>query len=199
MFIMEQNDEQLTAHSSLVLIESMINKAQNRFSENGTLYLVWGWVVAICALSHYTMLTFTDIGPKSGMVWILTWGAVVFQIYYSFKHKKQETVKTYTDEIINYVWVTFGISMALVSFIMAKLGTWTMLYAFILLFYGIPTFLSGVIMRFKPLKIGGITCWILSAISVYVQSREIILLLVPAVVIAWIIPGYSFRARIKKA
>jgi hypothetical protein len=54
-------------------------------------------------------------------------------------------------------------------------------------------------MRFKPLKIGGITCWILSAISVYVQSREIILLLVPAVVIAWIIPGYSFRARIKKA
>jgi hypothetical protein len=79
------------------------------------------------------------------------------------------------------------------------MGNFWNIYAFILLFYGIPTFLSGVIMRFKPLKIGGITCWILSAISVYVQSREIILLLVPAVVIAWIIPGYSFRARIKKA
>jgi hypothetical protein len=64
MFIMEQNEEQLSAHSSLALIESMINKAQNRFSENGTLYLVWGWVVAICALSHYIMLTFTHIGPS---------------------------------------------------------------------------------------------------------------------------------------
>jgi hypothetical protein len=37
MFVMEQNEDQLTAHSSLALIESMINKAQNRFSENGTL------------------------------------------------------------------------------------------------------------------------------------------------------------------
>lgn len=196
---MEQNNEQLSAQSSLAIIESMINKAQNRFSENGTLYLLWGWIVFFCSLGHYLMLQYTTIGNKSGMIWMATWVAVIYQIFYLSKRQKKETVKTYTDEIISYVWVTFGVCMALVSFIMAKLGTWAMLYSFILLFYGIPTFLSGVIMRFNPLKIGGITCWILSVASVYVQSKEIILLLIPAVLVAWIIPGYIFRARFKKA
>lgn len=198
-FAMEQNDKQISAQASLALIESMINKAQNRFSENGTLYLLWGWIVFFCSLGHYMMLQYTNIGNKSGLIWMATWVAVIYQFFYLSKHKKSETVKTYTDEIINYVWVTFGICMALVSFIMAKLGTWAMLYSFILLFYGIPTFLSGIIMRFNPLKIGGITCWLISVTSVYIQSKEIILLLIPAVLSAWIIPGYLLRKKFKSA
>ena len=192
-------DETLSARSSLELIESMINKAQNRFSENGTLYLLWGWIVFGASLAHYVLLRFTDLKSEASLVWISTLPVVVFQIFYLAKKGKTETVRTYTDEIISYVWVTFGICMGLVSFIMSKLGSWGLLYSFILLFYGIPTFLSGVIMRFTPLKAGGICCWILAVISVFVQSKEIILLLIPAVVMAWIIPGYILRARFKPA
>ena len=37
---------------SLQLIEGMINKAKNRFPKNGFLYLLWGWVIMISAISH---------------------------------------------------------------------------------------------------------------------------------------------------
>lgn len=191
--------EKFSAVESLALIESMINKAQNKYSENGTLYLLWGWIVFFCSILHYGLLTFTELGRSASWVWILTLFAMAYQIYYIAKKQSKATVKNYTDEIIGYVWMVFGICMGLVSFIMLQLGTWQLLYAFILLLYGMPTFLTGAIMRFNPLKIGGLICWILAVCSVFVQSREIILLLIPAVLGAWIIPGYLLRAKFKNS
>ncbi len=191
------NQAQLSAQSSLALIESMINKAQNRYSENGTLYLLWGWIIFTCSLVHYSLLTYTSMGANAGYIWMLTIAALAYQLYYLNSKEKTETVKTYTDEMIGYVWMVFGISMGVVSFISAKLGSWQLMYALILLLYGMPTFLTGAIMRFTPLKIGGIICWLLSVSAVYISTKEIILLLIPAVVSAWIIPGYLLRAKFK--
>ncbi len=193
------NQEQLSAQSSLALIESMINKAQNRYSENGTLYLLWGWIIFICSIVQYVLLTYTSIGANAGFIWMLTLVALVYQLYYLKLKEKKETVKTYTDEMIGFVWMVFGISMGLVSFISMKLGDWQLMYSLILLLYGLPTFLTGAFMRFTPLKIGGIICWVLSVLAVYISSKEIILLLVPAVISAWIIPGYLLRAKFKNS
>lgn len=196
---MDQQNE-LSAQSSLALIESMINKAQNRYSENGTLYLVWGWVVFICSLGQYLLLKFNFINFKQiGLVWLITIPVMIYQFFFLSKKKKMEKVKTYTDEIIGYVWMTFGICMGLFSYIMAVFQIWQLFYPFIFLFYGIPTFLSGAIMRFKPLMIGGIVCWVLVLIAAQIHSIEIILLFIPAVLFGWIIPGYLLRARFKSA
>lgn len=193
-----ENKESLSANDSLKLIESMIHKAQNRFSENGTLYLLWGWTIFFCALVQYISLKYTSFS-KASFVWLLVVFVMIYQIFYLSKKQQTEKVKTYTDEIIGYVWMSFGICMGLLSFIMSKLDVWILFYPFIFLFYGIPTFLSGAIMRFKPLMIGGICCWALSVAASFITSVEVILLLVPAVLFGWIIPGYLLRARFKSA
>lgn len=193
-----ENNESLTANESLKLIESMIYKAQNRFSENGTLYLLWGWVVFFCSIIQYLLLKFT-VYTNAAMIWSVTILVLIYQIFYLSKKHKKEKVKTYTDEIIGYVWMTFGICMGLFSIIMGKLNIWMLFYPFIFLFYGIPTFLSGAIMRFKPLMFGGICCWILSIAAIFLTSLEVILLFIPAVLFGWIIPGYLLRARFKSA
>jgi hypothetical protein len=64
--------------------------------------------------------------------------------------------------------------------------------------YGMPTFLSGVILRFRPLIIGGVFCWLLSLSAAYIAYEYQLLLLSAAMIVAWIIPGYAFRARYKK-
>jgi hypothetical protein len=191
-----ENNDALSASESLKLIEGMIYKAQNRFSENGTLYLLWGWTIFFCALVQYFSLKYTSFSNAS-LVWLSVIFVMIYQIFYISKKQKSEKVKTYTDEIIGYVWMTFGICMGLLSFIMSKLDVWMLFYPFIFLFYGIPTFLSGAIMRFKPLMIGGICCWALSIVASFITSIEVILLLLPAVLFGWIIPGYILRARFK--
>jgi hypothetical protein len=48
-----ENNESQSAKDRLLFIESMIHKAQNRYSENGTLYLLWGWSIFLCSLVQY--------------------------------------------------------------------------------------------------------------------------------------------------
>ena len=193
-----ENNESLSPVDSLRFIESMIHKAQNRFSENGTLYLLWGWTIFLCSLVQYFSLKFTSFSNAS-LIWLLAVFVMLYQIFYLSKKRKTDKVTTYSDEIIGYVWMTFGICMGLLTIIMSKLQIWMLFYPFIFLFYGIPTFLSGAIMRFKPLMFGGICCWILSIAASFITSIEVILLLVPAVLFGWIIPGYLLKARFKSA
>lgn len=63
--------------------------------------------------------------------------------------------------------------------------------------YGMPIFLSGVILRFTPLILGGIGCWVLSTIAPIVQYDYQLLLVPAAMLIAWIIPGYLLRKKYK--
>lgn len=181
---------------SLQLIDNMINQAKNRFSENGFLYLMWGWLVFFCSTAHFILLKL-DLVPHPEIVWAGCWLAVIFQIIYLARRKKNEKVKTYSETLVNYIWVSFGVCMLVAFIVVGKTNNWDMINPLVLLLYGIPTFLSGIAMQFKPLVIGGIICWALAILSVFIPPVYVLLLLATAVLSAWIIPGYLLRAKYK--
>src|SRR5215212_9312760 len=192
--------ENLPGKESLVLIESMINKAKNQFSENGHLYLLWGWAVFICSLAQFILMNYVHY-EKHYFVWFSMWLVLIYQVIYLRKKRKQERVRTYTDEIVGFVWISFFILMVLFGFLFGKIFDVEKYYAFIdpafLALYGMPTFLSGIILKFRPLIIGGICCWCLSVIASFISPQYHLLLLPVAMVIAWIIPGYMLRRKYK--
>ncbi len=188
--------ENFSPKDSLQLIDSMINQAKNRFSENGFLYLLWGWVILFCSLGHFIMLKL-QLFKQPQIIWASCWLAVIFQIIYLVRKKKKEKVKTYSDGIIDSIWISFGVCMFVLSFIVSKNELWIYMYPIVLMLYGIPTFLSGTVMQFKPLKIGGIACWALAILSTFLLPVYYLLLLAAAVLIAWIIPGYLLRKKFK--
>lgn len=191
------NDSKFSPAESLAIIEGMINKAKNNFSDDSLLYLLWGWVVFFCSITHFMLLKLAIVQHPE-MVWMLTWVAAIVQIIYLIKQKKKERVKTYADEIISFLWICFGISMFTITFIFARMNTWIVMYPIALLLYGFPTFLTGIIMKFKPLKIGGIICWLLSIGATFIEPVYALLFLAIAMLAAWIIPGYLLKARFKK-
>lgn len=181
---------------SLLLIDSMISQAKNRFTDNGFLYLLWGWVIFACSLFHFAAIKLS-LFKHPEWVWTLTWGAVIFQVIYLVKAKKKEKVKTYSDGIIDAIWICFGICMLVLTIVMGRFNLWIYINSLVLIFYGIPTFLSGFVMRFTPLKIGGVICWVLAIVSTFLLPVYYLLLLASAVLIAWIIPGYLLRKKFK--
>jgi hypothetical protein len=191
------NDSKFSPIESLAIIEGMINKAKNNFSDDSLLYLLWGWVVFFCSIIHFILLKLSIVQHPE-MVWMLTWVAAIVQIIYLIKQKKKERVKTYADEIISFLWICFGISMFTITFIFARMNTWIVMYPIALLLYGFPTFLTGIIMKFKPLKIGGIICWLLSIGATFIEPVYALLFLAIAMLAAWIIPGYLLKVRFKK-
>jgi uncharacterized membrane protein len=194
------NEENFDPKQSLLLIESMINRAKDKFAEDGSMYLLWGWVVFVCSLTQFVLMHFFKY-PYHYIVWFASWIIVIYQLVYIRKKIKRRRVRTYTGYILGYVWLTFVIVIFLLAFLIGRLteGDYYIHISPILLtIYGIPIFLSGIILRFKPLVVGGIGCWILSIAAMLIDNYDYQFLLIPlAMIIAWIIPGYLLRAKYK--
>lgn len=190
--------EGLTEKQSLGIIEEMINKAKNQFSEDGSLYLLWGWVILFCSLGHFILDVVVHY-RQPYMVWSITWIVALYMIY-RLRTKKRK-VKTYTDDLLGYVWLAFVIMMCLTFFILQMYVPqfWLYNFMFILVCYGMPTFLSGFVLQFRPLIIGGVVCWVLAATAGFFNFRYHPLFVSAAVVTAWIIPGYILKARFAKS
>jgi hypothetical protein len=194
-----EKDTSFSHAESLELIESMINRAKDRFNEDGFLYLLWGWVVLLCSVAEFILLQIHF--KQHYLVWSLTWAAAIFQLFFLRRKRQRQTVRTYTDDIVKYVWLTFIISMflaaVLIGFIQGK-EYYKLIDPLFLVLYGMPTFLSGVILRFKPLMMGGIGCWVLSVLCTVIPVEFQLLLVSVAMVIAWIIPGYLLRMKFRR-
>jgi hypothetical protein len=185
-------EEQLSHEESFQVIQRMINLAKNSISENGHLYLFWGWVIFACSLLHFIVLQF-NLMDHSERIWMLSWAGILYQAYYMIRTKKKERVKSYTSEIAGYIWLAFAPTVIIISLHIAKNHAWYIFSAIIPVLYATPTFLSGVVFRFKPLMAGGIACWLLSIASLFVPLQYHLLLLAIAVFVAWIIPGYILK------
>jgi len=192
------SDEKImTEKESMELITSMINKAKNNFSEKGFLYLIWGWVILFCCITHFVGIYFYHYQNIS-FVWLIMYLVVILQIFYLRKMKKNRRTKTYTGEINGSVWLVFTICLMLVIFICLAFKKYELIDPLLLVLYGMPTFLSGVILKFKPLIIGAICCWALAIASVFINIDFHLLLIACAVIAAWIIPGYLLKQKFKK-
>jgi hypothetical protein len=185
-------EKEFTPLESIELIEKMLNTAKNRFAENGFLYLLWGWVISLTALTHFILLKTNSLAHPE-VVWTSCWATAIVQIFYLVKKKKKENVKSYADETIGSIWIAFGICMGISSFILNKAGVGYLVYPVFLMLYGVPTFLSGFVMHFSPLKFGGICCWMLAILSTFVAFEYVLLLFSLAVILAWLVPGYLLR------
>lgn len=190
---MENSKNEMTQAESMVLIASMINKAKNRFSENGLLYLWWGWIVFACCIIQFIALYFFN--ENAWYVWLSTWVMAIIQIFIIKKKRKTQKVNTYTEEINGFVWLAFFICLMLSLFIVSYSGNQKLIYPILLVLYGMPIFLSGVILKFKPLISGSICCWVFSVLALFILPEFQLLLVAVAVVLAWIIPGYLLRSK----
>lgn len=191
-----ENENQLTEQQSLELITRMINKAKDDYRETGVGALMWGSIITVCSLvsfaNYYEKWTWADY------IWFLTVVAVVPQIIISVRESRRKKYRTYNDDAMGGIWISFGISIFLLSFFSSAFDV-PGGYSLFLILYGIPTFATGFARRFPPMIIGGIACWIFSIISMYVTFPYVMLLTAAGALIAWFIPGIILRRRYLKS
>ena len=190
------NADIMSEKEGFLLITSMINRARNRYHENGYLYLLWGWLIFICCIIQFVGLHFFNY-PQVYYAWYSTWALFIYQVFYLRKNRDKRRVTMYTGEIIGYVWLVFIITYALLVYIMIMEKAPGAIAPAILTAFGMPTFLSGVILKFRALKVGGIVCWVLAAVAPFVLYEYQYLLIAAAVAAGWIVPGHLLRYKHK--
>ena len=215
-------EKQLTEQESLQLIANMIKKAKGSYHDTGIGSLLWGIVVSIASLMSYLQREYDFTLAID--IWWLVFAAIVPQVYIAIKEKNNVKAKQYDDDLVNAVWLVFGISIFGLSFyqnivpvqterLIAEEG-WTMmkhfsdgrpdevirpftpsLYSVYILIYAFPTMVTGMVKKFNPMKIGAIITYGLFIFSLFTESKYDMLLGSASALVCWFIPGIILRKK----
>jgi hypothetical protein len=191
-------EKSFNEQESLRLIGEMLENTKARFNENGFFFLLWGWLVLTASLLHFILLRTGFLHPYIGWPIIMIGGGIVSGIV-GYKRGKDAKVITFIDSSMSYLWIGFVISF-MILFVIVILGhiKWSLLSILIMALYGLPTFVSGGILKFKPLIYGALACWAIAIISLFVKDDYVILLSAFSVIFAYLIPGYMLKAKFNK-
>jgi hypothetical protein len=188
-------EEEFSTQQSLQLIQEMIRKAKKSYVSKGTASMVWGTLIVVCSLTTWAQIVFSfTIGFD---VWMLLLLALIPQIYFAVKERNAKSFVGHDEQTMNFVWISFTVCIFITSFYNSRYGGESST-TLVMMLYGIPTFITGGIFKFKPMIIGGIICWVLSILSIYTPFTTDMLLMATCGLCAWLIPGIILWTRYKK-
>ncbi len=173
---------------SLALIRSMIARTRQNFRHNSFYFLLWGILMFAGGLTEFFLLQ-----KQFELFWI-GWpilsivGGIGTGIYASRK-KIQSGGESYAETLIGYVWLTYGIS--LICMIVTGILTNTNPGILVMLLTGLPTFLTGRIIKHQPLIFGGVVFWIAGLTGLLVAPLYVPLIFSAAILLGYLFPGYT--------
>ncbi|MCB0765461.1 MAG: hypothetical protein R2815_07815 [Flavobacteriales bacterium] len=186
---MEKN---MTPEESLKVIESMIGQAKRSFSSMSFYFLLWG-VLLICAMITTYVLRDEPRSVSQGAVWAVAGilGGVVSSVH-GIREGKRNRVSNPMDRVIGWLWSAFVITMVIT--IIVSVGHHRDPGPMITLITGFATFLTGQILRFRPLIIGGILFWAIGAAMHFTHDVLITsVLYCCAMLFGYIVPGLMLK------
>lgn len=186
---MTSKTENLTPQQSLELITSMINQAKGNIQRSSFYFLLWGWTIVIANLGVYLLLNFTSAGNPF-LMFGLTIPAAVISIVHGARNKAS-VVHTHLERVHNWLWFGFGVT----GFILVVFGKQTnwQINPLVITMCAVPTFISGILLRFRPLMFGGLAFWLFGIASFLAPLDIQFLLGALAVAVGYLVPGYLLK------
>jgi len=186
--------DNFSPQESLQLIQSMISKTKSNLQENRFYFLLWGWITFAAIVAQFILKVLVQYKYHYA-AWLITIPAAIATVIYIFRSTKNENVKTYIGESMSHLWTGLGISFFVLSFIiMNSKSGWAYAWPLYILFYGLGTFVSGRLLQFTPLVVGGIFNWALALASIYVHFDYQLLIGAAAILTSYIIPGHLLKS-----
>jgi hypothetical protein len=192
---METNEKVLKPEESLQIIEKMINRTKCNLHDNSFYFLLWGWIVLFGIVGHTILANFTDFS-KPYLVWLIIIPGIIANTIYGIRQGKKKGISSHIDLISFMIWIAFLVCYAIILVFMKKFNYQVVPIIFLLA--GNATFLSGIIIKFKPLIWGGIAFW-LGVIALFLLPDNLAIFVAPlAIILGYLVPGYLLKFQNKK-
>ncbi len=187
-------EKDFSPEESLQLIQSMITKTKDAVAVDSFYLLFWGWLVFVCCVVEYILMVYFKYPYHSFVWWTMPVGGIVSAVYSTRQAKKRKST-TYIEEALGYLWIAIGVAFFVMVFINVISEAWKSAFTYYILMYAIGTFVSGKLIRFQPLVIGGLLNFILAAVSIKFNFADQLLIGAVAILTSYIIPGHLLRIR----
>jgi hypothetical protein len=189
-----ENSEKFNEGSALKVITEMIEATKNDVRSNYFFYLLWGFLVLAASLLEYCLLTLFH-SPYHYIGWpvLMSIGMIVSLVYAIRKYSKSNST-SYIGNFFKFFFLSWSLSLILVLvFIIPRNNQ--LVQPVVLAMYAMAIFISGGILRFRPLKWGGIIAWAAALVAYFSPFPVQLLITAFTVVVGYIIPGFILKRR----
>ena len=180
----------MTKEQSLQIIHDMINKARFNFSRASFHFILWGILLVGAALYEFFASNVFE-GSMPFIAWPIVGvlGGILSSVY-GARSARGESM-THLDRVYSGIWITFfaTLILLLVGFVSQKENPGS----FIMILTGLPTFLTGFVLRFRPLIYGGVGFWMLGFASLYVFREYSSLIFAVSMIQGYLVPGFLMK------
>lgn len=179
----------LDQKEALGVIEEMVNESLYKVEKEAKYFLLWGWMVFAAAMIHFfTLLTGFE---NSWLVWPIFMGLTfVIYAFMIIKSKKKTEAVSYIDRVNKVLWMGILGPLAITTLVGSVYG-WQAAYPVFMALYGWAALVSGGLLKFKALRLGGMASMLIGAVSVFLPGIYLLLLLAAAVFFGFILPGHA--------
>ncbi len=192
---METKEKVLKPEESLQIIEKMIQRTKGNLHDSSFYFLLWGWIVLIGIVGHIILGEFTNF-TKPYLVWLIIIPGIIANTIYGMREGKKLGISSHFDLFSLMSCIAFLVSYAIILVFMSKFDY--KIVPIIFLLAGNATFLTGIVIKFKPLIWGGIVFW-LGVIALFVLPENFVVFVSPlAIIFGYLVPGYMLKSYSKK-
>jgi hypothetical protein len=190
----------LTPEESFGIINKAISNFKMNYRESAKIFLLWGWILTLASFSNFIILRILHIkeaynlmGAYSLGIWAV-FGLAGFVILFFMERQmtREKKVYSYLDGYLKNLWTVTGASFFVAALICIKLNIAPP--PIMLLIAGLSTTTSGLLIKFKPLIIGGILFFVFGFITTLVLNEYMALIVGAAIICGYLVPGYLLKS-----
>jgi hypothetical protein len=196
-------DKTLTTGQSLDLIARMLENTRRNFNNGGgAMFLIWGYATVAVTLAVTTAFILTR---STDAMWLWCALPLIGGVLTLLHHRKHITgVRTHLDRTINFVWVVAAIAVflcmafAYISSAVAGKPLFDVMFIIGLLMTS-ATALTGIMIKFRPVTIGGFAGMAISfALPFFDGTIWQMPVFAAMFLVAQVIPGHLLNAACKR-
>ena len=170
-------------------ITSVINSTRENLKPLSVNFIFWGLLITLMSLFHYTFPSL--IHSSQLLYWtILPLIGMIITVYYNINIRKKTGYETYLSRVIKIIWGVSNLSWIYIIVLSSTLKSFHPVPP-ILFLLSIILIITGLIIKFKPITLGGIFLTVFIFYLNFNPEFDLLLANVVGVSLGMLVPGLS--------
>jgi len=185
------NLKTMKPQEQIQLINDTINKTKENLKSSAPNFIFWGALIAVMSLIHYGFPEFIQKTTYSSLIYWISVPLIgmVLTVIYNIKIRKKTGYETHIGRALKIIWGVFNVAWMLLI-VISILKNQNPVHS-ILFLLGVILLITGLLIRFKPISLGGLAVIVCSIMLVYSPSVNPMLVNGTAALLGLLLPGLA--------
>ena len=180
------------SRDQIEVIASVINNTRENLKPLSINFIFWGCLVIVMSLFNYafpSLIASTQYGDV--LFWtVLPLIGMILTIYYNIKYRNKTGYETYLNRVVKIIWGVFNLSWIYIIALSFTIKSFHPVPP-ILFLLGMMLIITGLIIKFKPITLGGIFLTIFTFYLNFNPGINLLLVNIIGVSLGMLVPGLS--------